>query len=163
MKKLFYIDDLGDVQGPITPQELKELHKSDQINSVTQVCEEGAENWQPYYQAAGASPASPSALPNTIGEQPKQEKKSFRFGPDASAIAAQGRAGDMYVVIQVVLTEKFLGTGSGIESLTNLQAEINKQVANGYRLHTISTTASGSKGFLGGDKIQATMVFEKVI
>ena len=33
----------------------------------------------------------------------------------------------------------------------------------GYRLHTISTTSSGSKGFLGGDKIQATMVFEKVL
>lgn len=39
----------------------------------------------------------------------------------------------------------------------------NEQAAKGYRLHTISTTASGSKGFLGGDKIQATMVFEKVL
>lgn len=34
---------------------------------------------------------------------------------------------DKYVVLQVVLTEKFLGTGSGTKSLTNLQAEINKQ------------------------------------
>ena len=65
-------------------------------------------------------------------------------------------------VIQVVLTEKFLGTGSGTSSLTNLQAAINKQAALGYRLHTISTTASGSKGFLGGDKVQATMVFERI-
>jgi hypothetical protein len=85
------------------------------------------------------------------------------YGFDAEAIAAQGKAGDMYIVIQVVLTEKFLGTGSGTSSLTNLQATINKQVAEGYRLHTISTTSSGSKGFLGGDKIQATMIFEKVI
>jgi hypothetical protein len=53
------------------------------------------------------------------------------------------------VVLQVVLTEKLLGTGSGTASLTNLQAEINKQVAKGYILHTISTTSSGSKGFLG--------------
>ena len=66
------------------------------------------------------------------------------------------------LVIQVVLTEKLLGTGSGTASLTNLQAEINKQAAKGYRLHTISTTSSGSKGFLGGDKIQATMVFERI-
>ena len=76
-----------------------------------------------------------------------------------------GRGGsdkDKYVVIQVVLTEKFLGTGSGTVSLTNLQNEINKQAAKGYRLHTISTTSSGSKGFLGGDKIQATMVFERL-
>ena len=69
---------------------------------------------------------------------------------------------DKYVVIQVVLTEKFLGTGSGTVSLTNLQNEINKQAAKGYRLHTISTTSSGLKGFLGGDKIQATMVFERL-
>ncbi|WP_345783007.1 DUF4177 domain-containing protein [Coraliomargarita parva] len=85
------------------------------------------------------------------------------FGFDAEAISARGKAGDMYIVQQVVLTEKFLGTGSGASSLTNLQAAINKQVANGYRLHTISTTSSGSKGFLSGDKIQATMVFEKVL
>jgi len=85
------------------------------------------------------------------------------FGFDAGAVAAQGEKGDMYIVLQVVLTEKLIGTGSGASSLTNLQATINKQVAEGYRLHTISTTSSGSKGFLGGDKIQATMIFEKVL
>ena len=69
---------------------------------------------------------------------------------------------DKYVVLQVVLTEKFLGTGSGINSLTNLQRTINEQAALGYRLHTITTSSSGSKGFLGGDKIQATMVFERI-
>ena len=81
---------------------------------------------------------------------------------DDFAGKAAGGAGEKYVVIQVVLTEKFLGTGSGVASLTNLQNEINKQAAKGYRLHTISTTSSGSKGFLGGDKIQATMVFERI-
>ena len=85
------------------------------------------------------------------------------FGFDAEAIRAHGLNGDMYVVIQVVLTEKFLGSGSGVSSLTNLQRTINDQAAKGYRLHTISTTSSGTKGFMGGDKIQATMVFEKVI
>ena len=85
------------------------------------------------------------------------------FGFDADAIRAHGQNGDMYVVIQVVLTEKFLGSGSGVSSLTNLQRTINDQAAKGYRLHTISTTSSGTKGFLGGDKIQATMVFERVI
>jgi hypothetical protein len=85
------------------------------------------------------------------------------FGFDAGAIAAQGKIGDMYIVTQVVLTEKLLGSGSGASSLTNLQATINGQVAKGYRLHTISTTSSGTKGFLGGDKIQATMIFEKVL
>ena len=70
---------------------------------------------------------------------------------DDVAGKAMGGRRDKYVVIQVVLTEKLLGTGSGTASLTK-----------GYRLHTISTTSSGSKGFLGGDKIQATMVFERI-
>ena len=80
---------------------------------------------------------------------------------DDVAGKAAGNNGDKYVVIQDVITEKLLGPGSGTASLTNLQSEINKQAAKGYRLHTISTTSSGSKGFLGGDKIQATMVFER--
>lgn len=84
------------------------------------------------------------------------------FGFDNGKGMAQGKKGDMYVVLQVVLTEKLLETGSGVSSLTNLQATINQQAAKGYRLHTITTTSSGSKGFLGGDKIQATMIFERI-
>lgn len=70
-------------------------------------------------------------------------------------------AGPNYVVLQVLLKEKFMGTGSG--NLTELEGVINAQSAKGYRLHTISTTSSGSKGFGGGDRIQATMVFEQVV
>ncbi len=84
------------------------------------------------------------------------------FGFDSGTLKAHGSQNDRYVVLQVVLTEKFIGTGSGIGSLTNLQSAINQQAAKGYRLHTITTASSGSKGFLGGDKIQATMVFEKL-
>lgn len=65
-----------------------------------------------------------------------------------------------YVVLQVTLKEKLIGTGSG--NLTELENVINKQAAKGYRLHTISTANGGSKGLAGGDRIQATMVFEKV-
>ncbi len=66
-----------------------------------------------------------------------------------------------YVVLQVTLKEKFLGTGSG--NLTELEAVINDQAKKGYRLHTITTSNGGSKGFMGGDRIQATMVFEKIM
>ena len=66
-----------------------------------------------------------------------------------------------YVVLQVTLKEKFLGTGSG--NLTELEDVINKQCEKGYRLHTITTTNGGSKGLGGGDRIQATLVFEKII
>lgn len=65
-----------------------------------------------------------------------------------------------YVVLQVVLKEKFIGTGSG--NLTELEKVINDQADKGYRLHTITTASSGSKGLMGGDRIQATLVFEKI-
>ncbi|MDQ1058445.1 hypothetical protein QFZ23_002346 [Arthrobacter globiformis] len=66
-----------------------------------------------------------------------------------------------YVVIQVILKEKLWGTGSG--NLTSLEKAINDQAAKGYRLHTITTASSGSKGMIGGgDRIQATMVFERL-
>lgn len=65
-----------------------------------------------------------------------------------------------YVVLQVTLKEKFFGTGSN--NLIELEEVINKQVKKGYRLHTISTTNSSSKGLGGGDRIQATLVFEKL-
>ena len=65
-----------------------------------------------------------------------------------------------YVVLQVTLKEKFFGTGSG--NLTDLEEVINAQVAKGYRLHTMSTANGSSKGFGGGDRIQATLVFERL-
>ena len=65
-----------------------------------------------------------------------------------------------YVVLQVTLKEKFIGTGS--KNLAQLEEVINEQAAKGYRLHTISTASAQSSGFGGGDRIQATMVFEKL-
>ncbi len=65
-----------------------------------------------------------------------------------------------YVVLQAVLKEKFIGKGSG--NLFELEKIINEQASKGYRLHTVSTTSSGSTGVFGGDRIQATMVFEKL-
>ena len=74
---------------------------------------------------------------------------------------ASGASNLQYVVLQVTLKEKFLGTGSG--NLTALEQVINEQAAKGYRLHTITTAASNSTGFFGGDRIQATLVFERLM
>ena len=65
-----------------------------------------------------------------------------------------------YVVLQVTLKEKFIGTGS--KNLGELERIINEQANKGYRLHTITTASAQSTGFGGGDRIQATMVFEKL-
>lgn len=78
----------------------------------------------------------------------------------AGAQPRQAVTGANYVVLQVSLKEKFWGTGSN--NLTELEHAINSQAALGYRLHTISTSTSGSTGFGGGDRIQATLVFEKL-
>ena len=80
---------------------------------------------------------------------------------DSSAFSTASGADLQYVVLQVTLKEKFWGTGSG--NLTELEKCINAQASKGYRLHTISTSNGGSKGVSGGDRIQATMVFEKIV
>ena len=65
-----------------------------------------------------------------------------------------------YVVLQVSLKEELIGTGS--KNLIELEAVINEQAKKGYRLHTITTASAQSTGLFGGDRIQATMVFEKI-
>lgn len=70
------------------------------------------------------------------------------------------RSMQKYVVLQATLKEKLIGTSS--KNLSELEDVINKQADKGYRLHTISTTSGGSKGLGGGDRIQATMVFERI-
>ncbi len=82
------------------------------------------------------------------------------YGLDSSSISTASGHQLQYVVLQVTLKEKFFGTGSG--NLTELEQVINGQAAQGYRLHTISTATSHSAGLMGGDRIQATLVFEKI-
>ncbi len=79
---------------------------------------------------------------------------------DASRFSTASGNDLPYVVLQVTLKEKFFGTGSG--NLSDLEEVINAQVAKGYRLHTMSTSNGGSKGLAGGDRIQATLVFERL-
>lgn len=82
------------------------------------------------------------------------------YSDESTYSTASGIDGLKYVVLQVTLKEKFLGTGSG--NLSALESVLNEQAAKGYRLHTITTASATSSGFLG-DRIQATMVFEKIL
>ena len=65
-----------------------------------------------------------------------------------------------YVVLQVTLKEKLIGSGQ--KNISELEKIINEQADKGYRLHTISTASAVSTGLLGGDRIQAVLVFEKI-
>jgi hypothetical protein len=97
---------------------------------------------------------TPVNSPNALVDHIKSEATSgSRPRPAANGMS--------YVVLQVILKEKLWGTGSG--NLTELERAINAQAALGYRLHTITTAASGSKGLGGGDRIQATLVFESLV
>ncbi len=103
--------------------------------------------WTDQYQD---SPAAPAGILDQI-----------KADAAAGSVPRPGAAGQAYVVLQVILKEKLWGSGSG--NLTELEGVINKQAAMGYRLHTITTAASGSKGIVtGGDRIQATMIFERI-
>ncbi len=77
-----------------------------------------------------------------------------------STVSTASGMNQKYVVLQVSLKEKFIGTGSG--NLIELEKVINEQASKGYRLHTMSTSNGGSKGLMGGDRIQATLVFERI-
>lgn len=81
------------------------------------------------------------------------------FESKFSYSTASGSQNLPYVVMQVTLKEKFIGTGS--RNLSELEEVINHYAARGYRLHTLSTVTSGNMGGLGGERIQATLVFEK--
>ena len=96
------------------------------------------------------------------GERDVLDERDPRVGGDRADPRGDrpGAAGQAYVVLQVILKEKLWGSGSG--NLTELEGVINRQAAMGYRLHTITTASSGSKGIGGGDRIQATMIFERI-
>lgn len=104
------------------------------------------QNWTNDVQPQPAESSQPGAAPG--------------MGPAPGAAAAPAAQGAKYVVLQVILKEKLWGTGSG--NLPELERALNAQAALGYRLHTITTASSGSKGLGGGDRIQATMVFERI-
>ncbi|MFB2581553.1 DUF2510 domain-containing protein [Herbiconiux sp. P15] len=93
-------------------------------------------------------------------QNPGELIKHIQTEAVAGGLPRPAANGMSYVVLQVILKEKLWGTGSG--NLTELEHVINKQASQGYRLHTITTASSGSKGLGGGDRIQATMIFEKL-
>lgn len=95
-----------------------------------------------------------------LQDQREKEMREKYFGLNESSLSVASGLQLQYVVLQVTLKEKFLGTGSG--NLTELEKVINEQAAKGYRLHTIATSNANSSGLMGGDRIQATMVFEKI-
>ena len=53
MKPIYYLDSENNVCGPVSEEQLKDLHLSHAITALTQVCREGDSEWVPYHKAAG--------------------------------------------------------------------------------------------------------------
>ena len=150
MSFLIYKNDQQ--EGPYTLDAIRQGLSSGRFTPEDFAFQEGCEDWVPLHtllpvETTPPVPAKTTPPPLPLIQNTEQPGK-------------KGASPMNYVVLQVVLKEKFIGTGSG--NLTELEAAINKQAARGYRLHTITTASSGSKGLLGGDRIQATLVFEQL-
>ena len=89
MKNIYYVVKAGEVQGPVSPQELEILYREGQISASTQICEEGSDNWKPYGEAGGAvtdssksqaikTSESKSSSKTTQTEQPSTNKAKFK-------------------------------------------------------------------------------------
>ncbi len=128
------------------------------MSKICQNCGAQVEESVKFCPKCGAAFAIPAPQPAPAPVPAPQPAPNFADNSTFSTASGQNLH---YVVLQVTLKEKFLGTGSG--NLTELEACINAQAAKGYRLHTIATSNGGSKGMLGGDRIQATLVFEKIV
>jgi len=50
MNKFYYVDSSGNVQGPLTVDQLRSLHRSGVVSATTQVCVDGKDEWQPLYE-----------------------------------------------------------------------------------------------------------------
>lgn len=65
-----------------------------------------------------------------------------------------------YIVLQVVLREKFVGKGS--KNFNEIEEVCNQQYARGYRLHTFAQSTAQSQGFGGGDRTVCNLIFERI-
>ena len=75
MTNLYYIDKSGGVQGPVSLDELKVLHKKGTISHKTEVCENGKTKWVPFFEYnKGSQNLISSSNPKPQGNP--DEKKS---------------------------------------------------------------------------------------
>lgn len=102
MKNYYYVDDIGEVQGPVTPQELESLDRSGRITSDTQVCEEGAESWQSYYQVAGGPPRK-IKLPKLVQSVPQAEPKAINEAPYENVFQGVTRSQGTILIVLLLI------------------------------------------------------------
>ena len=170
MSILIYKNDQQ--EGPYALDAIRQGLSSGRFTPEDFAFQDGCADWVPLLTLLPAETTPPALPTQTISNKIEKKIEQITHVPAKTTppplpliqhTEQPGKKRDSYmnyVVLQVILKEKFIGTGSG--NLTELEGVINKQAAMGYRLHTITTASSGSKGLLGGDRIQATLVFEQL-
>jgi hypothetical protein len=83
MKKYYYVDAKGDVQGPVGIDALENLHKSSEISKSTQILLEGTEEWLIYNKiqvnAELSDPYQSIYDKYGVTSQPKQKQSKIPF------------------------------------------------------------------------------------
>lgn len=70
MKYFYYCADSGEVKGPRTKKELTALFSVDEISADTPICEEGGEDWIPYFESPGNEESVPACPPKAPAAAP---------------------------------------------------------------------------------------------
>ncbi len=76
MKNYYYSDGSEQAQGPLSLAELDALHRAGRIDSTTQVCEEGTENWTQFFQVVRPAEPRGKLINKRDEEKPKEVIKS---------------------------------------------------------------------------------------
>ena len=90
MKNFYYLDKSGEVKGPFSSKEMTALHRSGKVSGTTQVCEEGTEDWMPYYKTASKT-ASTSPQKK---HQPKKVASTNEVSAAQQSAEVLGSGGD---------------------------------------------------------------------
>lgn len=135
------------------------------VNTSVEIFDEGYQEFQHTMSSITLSEEIRKVVDEEVSRLHMFKTQGAQHGryDDASVYSGSFEQSDQdlpYIVLQVSLKEKFIGTGSA--NLDDLQYVLNDYFKKGYRLHTVSTSNGGSKGALGGDRIQATVIFEKI-
>ena len=89
MKKLHYVNKLGQVQGPITLNELTSLFEDNLISAATQVCESGSKNWLCYFEYIQQFEVE--STPSSIkSDKTYKVRKELDNSDDSSASSSKG-------------------------------------------------------------------------
>lgn len=156
-KKYYYLDAAEEVLGPFPLVELDALHKSGKITAVTKICEEGTQNWMPFYEIP--RPAAPKQKLPEAAEMPKasQAKQVTERKPPKYQGVTRNQGAALIAILLVGIGAPFLVFLKPVPqweyevvsgSYGNFLAEMNKHGSEGWELVTSRPVEDGFEGIV---------------